>query len=140
MAFMNLPNVEFLLIAGRAVFLIFSFIVAAVTFTAWRRSASRQTDLAICQSQAVLERLTDLGQRLDASERCLAQLRERFEQPPERAAPAPVSSPGYQIAIRLARSGASSEELISGCGLTRPEAELVRRLHGPARPELRQAS
>ena len=30
----NLPSADFLLIAGRAVFLVFSFVVAAVSFTA----------------------------------------------------------------------------------------------------------
>jgi hypothetical protein len=45
------------------------------------------------------------------------------------AAAAPA--PGYQIAIRLAKGGASREELISGCGLSIHEAELVHRLHAP---------
>jgi hypothetical protein len=41
------------------------------------------------------------------------------------------ATPGYQIAIRLAKSGATREELISGCGLSIHEAELVHRLHAP---------
>lgn len=136
---MNLPSAEFLLVAGRAVFLVFSFVVAAVSFTAWRRATRRQTAEVLSQSQLVLQRLAELEARVDATRSAVAQLGERLERP---AAPAPSHSPspGYQIAIRLARGGASREELMSGCGLTLAEAELVRRLHGPHTPELRQVS
>ena len=136
---MTLPSAEFLLIAGRAVFLVFSFIVAAISFTAWRRATRRQTAEVISQTQIVLQRLAELEARLDGTKSAIAQLAERLDRP---AAPAPSQSPspGYQIAIRLARGGASREELMSGCGLTLAEAELVRRLHGPHTPELRQVS
>ena len=136
---MTLPSAEILLIAGRAVFLVFSFVVAAVSFTAWRRATRRQTAEVLSQSQLVLQRLAELEARVDATRSAVAQLGERLERP---AAPAPSQSPspGYQIAIRLARGGASREELMSGCGLTLAEAELVRRLHGPHTPELRQVS
>jgi alkylation response protein AidB-like acyl-CoA dehydrogenase len=136
---MTLPSAEFLLIAGRAVFLVFSFIVAAVSFTAWRRATRRQTAEVISQTQIVLQRLAELEARVDGTKSAIAQLAERLDRP---ATPAPSSSPspGYQIAIRLARGGASREELMSGCGLTLAEAELVRRLHGPHTPDLRQVS
>ncbi|MDE2049707.1 MAG: DUF2802 domain-containing protein [Gammaproteobacteria bacterium] len=136
---MTLPSTDFLLIAGRAVFLVFSFVVAAISFTAWRRATRRQTDEVLSQSQLVLQRLAELEARLDATKLAITQLGERLDRP---AAPAPSQSPspGYQIAIRLARGGASREELMSGCGLTLAEAELVRRLHGPHTPELRQVS
>ncbi len=140
MAAMNLSNIEFLLIMGRAVFLVFSFAVAAVTFTGWRRSTRRQTEEVMAHNRAVLERLTSIDSRLDSMEQGLAQLGERLEQPAARPPGNPTGPQGYQIAIRLARSGASLDELVSGCGLTRAEADLVRRLHGPPRPELRQVS
>ena len=136
---MTLPSTDFLLIAGRAVFLVFSFVVAAVSFTAWRRATRRQTAEVLAQSQLVLQRLAELEARVDAARSAVTQLGERLERP---AAPAPSSapSPGYQIAIRLARGGASREELMSSCGLTLAEAELVKRLHGSHAPELRQVS
>jgi hypothetical protein len=34
------------------------------------------------------------------------------------------------MAIRMAKGGASREELMAGCGLSLNEAELVQRLHG----------
>ena len=137
---MNLPSVEFLLIAGRAVFLVFSFVIAAIGFTAWRRATRRQTAEVLSQTGLVLQRLAELEARVDAVRDSLAKLDERLDRP---VTPAPAPAPpahGYQIAIRLARGGASREELMSGCGLTLAEAELVRRLHGPHAPELRQVS
>jgi alkylation response protein AidB-like acyl-CoA dehydrogenase len=137
---MTLPSAEFLLIAGRAVFLVFSFVIAAISFTAWRRATRRQTAEVLSQSQLVLQRLAELEARVDATKAAIAQLGERLEQ--RRAAPGTSQppAPGYQIAIRLARGGASREELVSGCGLTLAEADLVRRLHGPHAAELRQVS
>jgi alkylation response protein AidB-like acyl-CoA dehydrogenase len=137
---MSLPPVEFLLIVGRAVFLVFSFVVAAISFTAWRRATRRQTAEVLSQTQLVLQRLAELEARVDATRNSLAQLGERLDHPVAAPASQAPPSPGYQIAIRLARGGASREELMSGCGLTLAEAELVRRLHGPRAPELRQVS
>lgn len=136
---MTLPSAEFLLIAGRAVFLVFSFIVAAISFTAWRRAERRQTAEVLSQTQIVLQRLAELEARVDVTKSAVTELAERLDRP---AAPAASQSPspGYQIAIRLARGGASREELMSGCGLTLAEAELVKRLHGQHAPELRQVS
>ena len=140
MAVMNLPNIEFFLILGRAVFLVFSFAVAAVTFTAWRRSAREQAETILAQNRALTEQLAALSARLDSADQHLTQLAERLEQPQNRAPSAPAGQQGYQIAIRLARSGAAVDELVAGCGLTKAEAELVKRLHGPPLPELRQVS
>jgi alkylation response protein AidB-like acyl-CoA dehydrogenase len=137
---MNLPSADFLLIAGRAVFLVFSFVVAAISFTGWRRATRRQSDEILSQTQIVLQRLAELEVRVDATRSLVAGLNERLERPAAGPVPAHAPSPGYQIAIRLARGGASREELMAGCGLTLAEAELVRRLHGPQAAELRQVS
>ncbi len=46
-----------------------------------------------------------------------------------------TSASAYELAIRLARGGADVEELVAGCMMSRHEAELTLRLHGPqARP------
>ena len=140
MALMNLPNIEFFLILGRAVFLVFSFALAAVTFTAWRRATRRQTEEVMAQNRSLLERLGEISARLESSEQRITELSQRLEQPTARPAGSASGPQGYQIAIRLARSGASAEELVAGCGLTPAEAQLVRRLHAPPIPELRQAS
>jgi alkylation response protein AidB-like acyl-CoA dehydrogenase len=125
------PSVETLLIAGRAVFLLFSFALAAVAFTRWRRTARTHAAQMQANHQVVLQRLADLEARVVATNVAVTQLAERSERPQQFAAAPAAPSPGYQIAIRLARGGASCEELMSGCGLSIHEAELVHRLHTP---------
>jgi hypothetical protein len=130
---MTVPSVELLLAAGRAVFLLVSFVIAAVAFTAWRRTMRLQTEHMLQQTNMVLQRLAALEARIDATKVCVTEIGERIDRPlPTPAAPVPANpSGGYQIAIRLAKGGASREELMAGCGLSLHEAELVQRLHGP---------
>jgi Protein of unknown function (DUF2802) len=125
----ELTSVEFLLVAGRAVFLLFSFVIAAYAFNAWRRATQAQTEQVISQTNTVLQRLASLEARVDATKITLSQLGDRLERP----AALPnnnIASASYQMAIRLAKGGASREELMAGCGLSLAEAELVQRLHG----------
>ncbi|HEY6482515.1 MAG TPA: DUF2802 domain-containing protein [Steroidobacteraceae bacterium] len=128
---MPVPSVEMMLIAGRAVFLVFSFVVAAVTLVRWRNAARAQTAEMLAHNAVVLQRLADLEARIDATRLAITELPERVGRQPQGASAPGSAAPGYQIAIRLARGGASREELISGCGLSLHEAELVQRLHGP---------
>jgi Protein of unknown function (DUF2802) len=124
----DLPRFELIFAAGRAVFLLFSFIVAAITFTAWRRATRSQTEQVLSQTNIVLQRLAALEARVDATKVTISQLGERLERPV--AQPGSGASPGYQMAIRLAKNGASRDDLMAGCGLSLAEAELVQRLHG----------
>ncbi len=121
-------TVEDLLLAGRAAFLVFSFVVAAITFTRWRRAAERDAAHTAEQMTLVLERLERLEALAAQSEPRLAALGERLET--RLGATTGSGQASYPIAIRLAQAGAAPEELISSCGLTRREAELVARLHG----------
>jgi hypothetical protein len=129
---MTVPSIDMLLIAGRAVFLVFSFVFAAIAFTAWRRSTQQQTQHLLTHTDLVLQRLAHLEARVDATKLSVSELGARVERPAEVAAPATTPAPGYQLAIRLAKGGASREELMAGCGLSLTEAELVQRLHAPA--------
>jgi len=126
----DLTSVEFLLLAGRAVFLVFSFVIAAIAFTGWRRAMRVQTEQVLSQTNTVLQRLAALEARVDATKITISQLGDRLERPAAAVGAGP--SPGYQMAIRLAKGGASREELMAGCGLSLAEAELVQRLHGQA--------
>jgi alkylation response protein AidB-like acyl-CoA dehydrogenase len=123
-----MPSVELLLIIGRAVFLLFSFVLATIAFVRWRRATLAQTELVLANHAVVLQRLADLEARVDATNVTVSQLSERIRKPQQVASPTPVATPGYEIAIRLAKSGATREELTSGCGLSASEAEL---LHPP---------
>jgi hypothetical protein len=119
-----MPSAEMMLLIGRAVFLVFSFVLAASAFTAWRRATRKQTEQILAQSEAVLQRLGALEARLESAAAALTRIDERVEQGGMRS-----GSPGYQVAIRMARGGASREELMSSCGLSLSEADIVRRLH-----------
>jgi hypothetical protein len=134
---MTLPNndlttFELIFAAGRAVFLVFSFVLAAVAFTAWRRAMRTQTDQVLAQTNTVIQRLAALEARVDATKVTISQLGERLERPA--AVAGTGASPGYQMAIRLAKNGATREDLMAGCGLSLAEAELVQRLHGSHGP------
>jgi alkylation response protein AidB-like acyl-CoA dehydrogenase len=124
-------TVETLLIAARAVFLLFSFALAAVAFIRWRRTAQTHAAQLQANHQVVLQRLADLEARVVATNVAVSQLGERMERPQQLTAAPATAAPGYQIAIRLAKGGASRDELMSGCGLSIHEAELVHRLHAP---------
>jgi len=130
---MSLPaaevtSVEFMFVVGRAVFLLFSFVIAAYAFTAWRRATQDQTEKVLSQTNTVLQRLASLEARVDATKVTLSQLGDRLERPAA-VTQSNAASASYQMAIRLAKGGASREELMAGCGLSLSEAELVQRLH-----------
>jgi len=97
---------------------------------AMQRDAQRlfeQMDLALGE-------LHGLSAGLSGCRQALEELRTRASPAagPSASAPAPANSRSYDIALRLARNGASREELMSGCGMSRHEAELAVRLHGPS--------
>jgi hypothetical protein len=122
-------SIELLLIAGRAVFLVFSFVIAAVTFTRWRRGAQRGAEQILAQNTLVLERLAAIEERVASANFRVAELATQLQGELRAAPAASAAQPRYQTAIRLAREGASRDELITRCGLSRQEAELVLRVH-----------
>ena len=129
---MTVPSLDILLIAGRAVFLVFSFVVAAAAFTAWRRATLAQTQHLLTHTDLVLQRLAHLEARVDATKLSVSELGTRVERPAQDPMAPVTIAPGYQMAIRLAKGGASREELMSGCGVSVSEADLLQRLHSPA--------
>jgi hypothetical protein len=128
---MTVSTFDLVLSAARAVFLLFSFSLAAIAFIRWRQAMHELAKQSAAQHTVVLQRLADLEARVDATNVSISKLGERVARPQQLTSSANAPSPGYQIAIRLAKGGASREELMSGCGLSINEAELVRRLHAP---------
>jgi membrane protein implicated in regulation of membrane protease activity len=122
-------SIELLLIAGRAVFLVFSFVIAAVTFTRWRRGAQRSTEQLTVQNSLILERLAAIEERVASANFRVAELAKQLQGELRAASTTSDAQPRYQTAIALAREGASRDELIVSCGLTRQEADLVLRVH-----------
>ena len=77
--------------------------------------------------------LSGLDQRLNRIEERLNRAGERSEAgsaATARAAHREGDHRAFEVAARLVSQGAGVEELINICGLTRGEAELVRRLYG----------
>lgn len=110
--------------------------VQAVNLARLRDSARRDVQRLFEQMDLTLGELRDVSTSLAGGLEAIGELRLRQEG--GRAAPAPVpaapvAARSYDIALRLARSGASREELMSNCGMSRHEAELAVRLHGPAK-------
>jgi hypothetical protein len=125
------PSLESILLVGRATLLIGAFWVFALAFIRWRRADERQSqelyarlERAFGELRSLHETVTVMNARLEAmSERADSEIR----MPPVTAAPA--AQRGYDLATRLAKNGASPEELVASCGVTRHEAELLSRLH-----------
>jgi hypothetical protein len=129
---LEIPPLD-LLLAGCGTLMVFAFALAALTFDGWRRATRRQSQHIFNHSENLAQQLSALDARVNATATAIRRLDERIgRQAPTAAQPKATPAGGYQFAIRLARSGASSEDLMSNCGLSLGEAELVRRLHGTA--------
>jgi len=87
---------------------------------------SRQMVLLREENAAQCATLVALAVRFDELQRQLANDARHATTPAGGA-----SASAYELAIRLARGGAGVEELVSGCMVSRHEAELTVRLHGP---------
>lgn len=78
-----------------------------------------------------------VDQRVAASEARFYQLMDSINQsapPPAVVEPdEPAEAQGYALAIEKIQRGASVEELVKSCALTRDEAMLLMRLHGGSR-------
>jgi len=115
-------------------------IIGALAALGWalrrmRLEASEQLErLVVAQAQAQAETRA-LAERMSALITLVAAIPTRLEKPVEAPPPAksrresnPVRS--YETARRLARNGASIEEIVATCGMADTEARLLRRLHG----------
>jgi hypothetical protein len=135
-----MPQVSFdvILLTGCAAFMAACCALTAVACTRGRRAAERASALAAEQTSLSVERFTRLENLIMDVDARLASLAGELA---AHSKPTPNASPAnYQIAIRLARGGAPREELVSNCGLSQQEAELVARLHGPDKRQMRTAS
>ena len=137
---MSFDNPESWIYALRTLMLVVAFVAFAAGLRAARRQAQRDSDALRAQLEQVngevhrlSAQLTALGDTLGGALEALA---SRSNQTTARA---PASSGGgntrgYETAIRLARGGASVDEIVASCGTTRAEAKLLRRLHERGEP------
>lgn len=126
-------SIELTLLVVRTVALLAALLMFAWGFRHWRRNAERDAQRMFEQLDLIRGELLLLSDRLEQVESAAPKVIERPVQP-EMRAPVANNNPaprGYEVAARLARGGATCEELISSCGVSRHEAELLLRLHKP---------
>jgi hypothetical protein len=135
---MTFENPETWWLIARTALLLFAFVGFAWALLASRREAAMNFLRLSAQESRTQAEIQQLA----------AQLNEVLEQVRDLAMPSPIVTPrpepvaappvssitpsgarGYEMAIRMARGGASIEEIVASCGTTRSEARLLRRLH-----------
>jgi hypothetical protein len=84
-----------------------------------------QLDETRGQTRALFELAQGLASQMTAMER-------RIEDRQQLALAGGGAAPrGYELALQMARHGATPEQMVSASGVTRPEAVLLARLHNP---------
>lgn len=127
---------EFLLLGLRAFGLFAAFAAFAWALMRMRREHAEQHEKLLESHRELAAQNAVLGERVATLSTLVASLPRRAEPPAEPAPPPRVSAPrrdsgvrSYETAKRLARSGASVEEIIASSGVADSEARLLRRLH-----------
>jgi hypothetical protein len=128
------PSLDVVLIVFRGLLLIGAVCVFALAFIRWRRTDEQNTLRLQQQFERAFVELRTLHETVSVMSARIEALSERAEVG-ARLAPASVAVPqrGYDMATRLAKNGADVDELVTNCGITRHEAELLVRLHGATR-------
>jgi Protein of unknown function (DUF2802) len=125
-------STELLLFGGRALLLLLGFITLSVCFTRWHRAGRREAEATAERIELAIGELRALRELADVTNTGLQALAEQVQTQLRlaKAAGAPGAN-GYDVAMRLARSGVATDEVIASSGVTRQEAQLLARLHGP---------
>ena len=125
----------FWLAMGRAAIIVAAFVSFGWALRRMRQEHAEQLELIASSQLQARADIQALAEKMTALATLLAAIPTRVEQRPAAAPPpaprresAPVRS--YETAHRLARSGASVEEIMATCGVANSEARLLRRLHG----------
>ncbi len=122
----------------RAGVIVAAFLVFARALRRMRQEHAEQLEQLVSVQRQSRADIQALSEKLSALSTLIAAIPARVEHRPVEAPPPPVSrrevSPvrSYETAHRLARSGASVEEIVATCGVATSEARLLRRLHGGA--------
>ena len=132
------PPPDYVLVPLTGAIVVMAAVLIAALFSArLKRAAAAQACEILDKSAQLAEQMSELGNVLAATDARLVMLAGRLdEQSHSTQGAAPTS---YNVAIRMARSGASRQELMSTCGVTQQEADLVLRLHA-SDPNLRSAA
>jgi hypothetical protein len=135
MADQSFGILEILLLGARAFGLFAAFAAFAWALMRMRREHAEQLGKVLKSQNELLVHNQALAERVTALSTLVASLPRRAE-PLVEAPPPRVHAPrrdsgvrSYETAKRLARNGASVEEIIASSGVAGSEARLLRRLH-----------
>jgi hypothetical protein len=144
MADQSFGVLEILLLGLRAFGLFAAFAAFAWALLRMRREHAEQIGKLLESQRELTVQNTLLGERVAALSTLVASLPRRSEPVSEAPPPPRLGTPrresgvrSYETAKRLARSGASVEEIIASSGVAGSEARLLRRLH--AAPETKDS-
>jgi hypothetical protein len=117
-----------------------ALLLAAFTGFSWallrmRREQAEQLGRVTSLQRELVAQVHTLSERTSALATLVATLPkhvERAQEPPPQVRPRrePTQVRSYETARRLARAGASIDEIVASSGLANSEARLLRRLHG----------
>ncbi len=126
--FVLVPPPDYVVVPLTGAAVIMAGIVIAMLFSArLKRAAAAQSFEILGKSARLADQIGELSAALAATDARLAMLIGRLdEQSRSTQGAAPTS---YNVAIRMARNGASRQDLMTTCGVTQQEADLVLRLH-----------
>lgn len=129
---MPIDSQEWLFFAGRAALLVVAMLAFAVALLRWRRTGMRDTQRILGEldeSRRDAMALAELARGLADK---LASLEARMEEGLAIAAGAGNQQRGYDLALQMARNGASAQDIVSASGVTQHEALFLARMHNPA--------
>ncbi|HEV2702502.1 MAG TPA: DUF2802 domain-containing protein [Steroidobacteraceae bacterium] len=132
------PPPDYILIPATGLVIILAGALVTTLFALrLKRSAIQQGREIRAGSAFLADQIEQLQAALAVADTRVAALAARLDE--QSRATQSGSSASYNVAIRMARSGASRQELVSACGVTQQEADLVLRLHA-AGPTTRSAA
>jgi len=128
-------DLELSFLAGRAAVIVAAFLAFAWALRRMRQESAEKLDAVLVAQQLARAEVAALVEKVAALSTLVAGIPARVERPveaPPRAAPRREHPPvrSYETARRLARAGATVEEIVATCGVAGSEARLLRRLHG----------
>jgi hypothetical protein len=155
MADQSFGILEALLLGARAFGLFAAFAAFAWGLNRMRREHAEQLEMVLnsqrelaVQNQALSERIAGLSSLVATLAANPPRRSEPVVEAPAPQAPPPprvhaprrhTGVPSYETAKRMAREGASVEEIVASCGVAGTEARLLRRLHAaPLNNEIRR--
>jgi hypothetical protein len=133
----SLGGLDIFLFAARALVLLSAFGALGWALMRMRRESAEHLERIQHAQRDLVAQTHALSERVAALSVLVAAMPRRPEPAAEPAPPPRVTTPrrdngppSYETAKRMARSGASVEEIVATCGMAGTEARLLRRLHG----------